>query len=152
MSYKRTQVEDVLLLRWETVTVEDTKRTSQWIREIQETRGTNVCYIAVVPTDSPPPDPTARRALMDGHQEIADLCTSMRLVILGTGMRQALVRSISAGFLLASGLKGKGFDIDATFEEAADAVAEKAKANAQQILSAAIESGILLEAELSSNE
>jgi len=152
MNYITTEIEDVLLLRWLAVTRPDVEKVVEWIGKAHNRHGGPVSYIAVVPVDSTPPESDGRRALMDGHQSIADLCTSMRVVILGTGMRQAIVRSISAGIMLASGLRGKGFEIDDRFESAVESVSQVSSPTRNAIMTTALEQGIIKQAELRTSE
>lgn len=148
VSYLKAEIENVLLVRWQTVTPSDVAAISAWIERVAARSDRPTAYAAVIPTDSPPPDGEARTALLNGHHDIADHCATLRLVILGSGMRQALVRSVSAGFLLATGLKGKGFDIDDDFTKAVDAVADKTGQPVARILNAARDAGIILDREL----
>lgn len=148
MNYITTELEDVLLLRWVSVGPEDVDAVVAWIKKAHQREGGPVTYIAVAPTDATPPDAEGRRALMQGHHDIADLCTCLRLVIPGSGMRQAIIRSISAGIMLANGLRGKGFEIDDRFQTAAEAVAAVARPSMAQIVSCALESKIVKREEL----
>lgn len=151
-NYITTELEDVLLLRWLAVTRPDVEDVVEWIRDVTERQNRKVAYAAVVPVDSKPPEPDGRRALMEGHQSIADMCTTMRVVILGRGMRQAIIRSISAGIMLASGLRGKGFEIDDCFEAALDGVGRVARPSRQAILDHALAKGIIRPDELAEDQ
>jgi hypothetical protein len=75
-------------------------------------------YVAVIPVAVKPPEAEARAALRDGVDHSSKYCRSVHIVIEGEGMRRALIRSISAGLLLATRKSSRGFHIHETVEQA----------------------------------
>ena len=104
------------------------------IQRMNKKIGKRLIYIAVIPVGVPPPSPEARVALREGSNDAAAYCSSVHIVIEGEGMRRALIRSVSAGLLLAtrgsfhihSGMrealtiaqKASDFDLERTLAEA----------------------------------
>lgn len=146
MGYVNTQIENVLMVRWDNVTIDDTVRVAEWIRECHEQVGQPLAYIAVVPPDAPLPKAETRRALLSGYDGVVELCSTMRLVMLGAGFRKAALRAVSAGLLMA--IKGKRYSVDDGIESAAEAAAENSALTAEKLVQVACENGIILDEEL----
>lgn len=98
-------------------------------------------YVAVIPVAVRPPEAEARAALRDGVDHSSKYCRSVHIVIEGEGMRRALIRSISAGLLLATRKSSRGFHIHETVEQAIQTAFEGSE-QGQRILDRA-QAGIL---------
>lgn len=146
MGYVNTQIENVLMVRWDNVTIDDTVQVAEWIRECHERIGQPLAYMAIVPADAPLPKAETRRGLLAGYDGVVSLCSTMRLVMLGTGFRKAALRAVSAGLLMA--IKGKRYQVDDGIESAAEAAAENSSLSAEKIVQVARDAGIILDAEL----
>lgn len=113
---KSALIPPVLFVRWqercEAADVEMIKRLTE---QAHGTVGERLVYVAIIPVGIPPPDTAIRAALRDGTQHAAQLCPSIHIVIEGGGLRRALIRSVSAGLMLASRLS---FQIHARVDEA----------------------------------
>jgi hypothetical protein len=81
--------------------------------------GEDLIYIAIIPVDCAPPDSEARAALREGTLRATEVCRSVHIVIEGQGLRRALIRSISAGLLLAT-RNSNGFRIHENLQLALD--------------------------------
>ena len=142
MTYVSTEVEDALLVRWETVTVEAVEKLVALVNSEHQRAGKAIAYAAIVPSESPIPGAEARRALLDGYNQIADLCSTVRLVILGSGFRRAAIRAVSAGFMLAIP-KNKDYSVDNTATAAFEHMAPHCRASAEELMAAAVDMGIV---------
>ncbi|MEM7160643.1 MAG: hypothetical protein AAF799_47845 [Myxococcota bacterium] len=146
MTYVSTEIEDALLVRWEEVTVDAVSQLVAWVNNEYKREGKPMAYAAIVPTESPIPGAEARRALLDGYNEIAELCSTVRLVILGSGFRRAAIRAVSAGFMLAIP-KHKDYSVDNTATAAFGHMAENCRVSAERLMEVAVEKGIVVAGE-----
>lgn len=130
-------IEPILFVRWqERCEATDVEEIKQHTERAHQEVGGSLVYIAIIPVDVPPPDAEARAALRDGIAHAVRMCASIHVVIGGEGLRRALIRSVSAGLLLASRQSFKvhadvrqaleqarrvvDFDVDTVFREARD--------------------------------
>jgi hypothetical protein len=96
-------IDPVLFIRWrEECTAADVEEINAIIQRTNRNIGKRMIYIAVIPVGVPPPSPEARAALREGSNQAVEFCSSVHIVIEGEGMRRALIRSVSAGLLLAT--------------------------------------------------
>lgn len=120
-------VDNVFFVRWrETITVADCENITKVVEQLHAKVGKPLVYVATVPMDTPPPDGDARNAIKDGTEHVTQYCSSIHVVIEGEGMRRALIRSISAGLLLATGMRGKGFHIHEFVHDALESAQDRA--------------------------
>lgn len=119
MSYDASRIGPAFFVRWrDSVSAEDCQDIVERLRREADDAGHKLIYVSSVPRELEVPDGPARRALSEGTEAAADVCTSIHVVIEGRGMRRALIRSVSAGLLLVTGRRGKGFFIHETAQDA----------------------------------
>ena len=119
MSFDASRIGPAFFVRWrDSVSAEDCEDIVVRLRREAEDAGHKLIYVSSVPKELEVPDGPARRALSEGTEAAADVCTSIHVVIEGRGMRRALIRSVSAGLLLVTGRRGKGFFIHETARDA----------------------------------
>jgi hypothetical protein len=119
-------VDNVFFVRWQgVITVADCEGITKAVERAHAQRGEPLIYVATIPPDSPPPDAEARAAIKEGTEYVTQYCSSIHVVIEGEGMRRALIRSVSAGLLLATGMRGKGFHIHEFVEQALESAAAR---------------------------
>lgn len=102
--------------------------------------GPNLVYIASIPVGVPPPDTETRAALRAGTEHASSRCVSLHLVIEGQGLRRAIIRSVSAGLLLAT---RASFVVHTHIEEALRAASEHVPMDVEPILAEARERGLV---------
>ena len=109
----------VLIVRWqERCEAGDVVQIKAWTEAAYAKHPEGLIYMAIIPLDCAPPDGDARAALRAGTEHASKHCKTVHVVIEGQGLRRALIRSISAGLLLATRKTSKGFHINETVEEA----------------------------------
>ena len=115
-------IDPVLFVRWrERCEASDIAYIKRDTEAAHRRLGERLVYVAIIPVGVPPPDAETRAALRNGTTHAAELCRSIHIVIDGEGLRRALIRSVTAGLLLAS---RRSFRIHADVE---DALQEAAK-------------------------
>ncbi|MGH1340932.1 MAG: hypothetical protein ACRBN8_05240 [Nannocystales bacterium] len=65
--------------------------------------GGPVVYVAAIPEDVPPPDAETRAALHAGTEHGRTRFATMHLVLEGDGLKRTVIRSLTAGMMLATG-------------------------------------------------
>jgi len=102
VTHRRTQIGELLVVHWSSVTVDECQQLAAWVASAAAGLGREVYYVAVTDAATVVPGPAERRALIAGLAQIAPLCHAVHLVLGGRGIRHAMMRSVSAGLLLAS--------------------------------------------------
>ncbi len=131
----------VLFVRWHSqCDVTDVERIKEAIESARKVVRSGLIYIASVPVDVPPPEHDARVAMRSGIDHANELCASVHLVIEGQGLRRAIIRSVSAGLLLAT---RASFSIHTDVESALLAASEGVSLDLPKVLSIAREKGLV---------
>jgi hypothetical protein len=143
---KHAMIDPVLLIRWhEFCRVEDVHRIMELTEEAHARFGDRLVYLAIIPVDVPPPDSDARAALRAGTSHAYRMCRSIHIAIEGGGLRRALIRSLSAGLLLAMRQGGKVFHIHTSVPEALALAKKAVDLDVDAILAEAGRQGLLSE-------
>lgn len=122
MACKHHVVAPVLFIRWQDACEASDIPLVQAATEAAHKKiGEDLIYVGIIPADVAPPDGDARAALRAGTEHASQHCRSIHIVIEGQGLRRALIRSISAGLLLATRKTSRGFHIHETVEGAMEA-------------------------------
>jgi hypothetical protein len=112
----------VLFVRWtERCEAADVEQIKALTEEAHAQIGAELVYVSLIPQGCKPPDTEARAALREGTEHASEHCRSIHIVIEGQGLRRALIRSISAGLLLATRKTSRGFHIHETLDQALEA-------------------------------
>ncbi len=131
----------ILFVRWQSrCDVADVDRITEAIESAYESVGTGLVYIASIPVGVPPPEPDARAAMRSGAEHASRRCSSVHVVIEGQGLRRAIIRSVSAGLLLAT---RASFSIHTDAEEALHAASQNIPFEFPEILAIAREKGLV---------
>ncbi|MCR9164121.1 MAG: hypothetical protein ACE37F_24320 [Nannocystaceae bacterium] len=131
----------VLFVRWKSrCDPEDVARIRLETETAHRELGSKLVYVASIPTGVPPPDVQARAALRSGTEHASVHCSSVHLVIEGQGLRRAIIRSVSAGLLLAT---RASFSIHTHVEEALRAASERVPISVASILDSASRAGVV---------
>lgn len=136
-------VAPVLFVRWQSrCDVADVERITEAIETAHEQVGSRLVYVASIPVGVPPPEADARAAMRLGAEHASQRCASVHVVIEGQGLRRAIIRSVSAGLLLAT---RASFSIHTDAEEALRAAGQQVAFDVEGILGAAREKGLVAE-------
>jgi hypothetical protein len=88
------------------MTVEDTQRTIQLIKQQYESCGQPLFYVALVPEDAPVPDQAVRNAMALSLREIQEHCDFTAVIFTGDGIKAGIKRTFFSGVLMVM-MKGK---------------------------------------------
>ncbi len=144
MAIRSTFVAPVLFIRWvEAVEANNVPEILRELHAAHEGVGNDLVYVAIVPVDCRPPDSAARDALREGTDRAVEMCSSVHVVIEGSGFRRAMMRSISAGLLLATRRGGPGFQIHETVDRALASASKVLDFDSAEVLRRAEAAGIL---------
>jgi hypothetical protein len=107
MAYQSGLVHGVFFVRWIHPTKGDSKAVLREVQEARRTSGTPLVYIAIAPSDAQTPPDDVRREMAEAIPLLLEYCAAVHLVIEGSGMRRATIRSVAAGMFLITGKRGK---------------------------------------------
>ena len=108
MAYRSVLVDRLFVVRWiGTPTTDDLASQLREVRAASQAAGHMVVYVAVVPRDMPPLTGPVRTELMRLAPELLKYCHAVYNVIEGTGFAATLLRSMVAGMVFASNVRGK---------------------------------------------
>ena len=116
MSYNSVLVEEMYIVRWLEPNVDDIREIVKKVNELGRKTDNRLIYVAIAPDSSTPPDNETRDAMVKSMDDMIQVCSSLHLVVEGTGFRNSIKRSVLTGILLASG-KSKNFYVHANFDE-----------------------------------
>jgi hypothetical protein len=88
------------------MTVEDTQRTIELIKQQYEACGQPLFYVALVPEDAQVPDQTVRNAMTVSLRQIQEYCDFTAVIFTGDGIKAGIKRTVFAGVLMVM-MKGK---------------------------------------------
>ncbi|MFV8755959.1 hypothetical protein ACNOYE_35860 [Nannocystaceae bacterium ST9] len=131
------------IVRWRQPTVEASARLSTAIERHHREQGCKLFFAAIIGVDCPPPAQEVRDAMMTDYQRTWAYCQTSRMVVLGSGMSRALVRSVLAGMGLAAGLRGKGFAVDGSVRELAGAAEKLVGTSPKELIAGLSEAGLI---------
>lgn len=131
----------VLFVRWQTRCERaDIDRIREQTELAHRELGSNLVYIASIPVGVPPPTADVRAVLREGTEHASAHCSSMHIIIEGHGLRRAIIRSVSAGLLLAT---RASFSIHTDAREALRAASERVSLPVDQLLADASHAGLV---------
>jgi hypothetical protein len=133
----------LFVVRWRRPTIESSARLGQLIERHAKRSNTKLAFGAIIGVDCPAPSNELREAMVADYSRAYEHCESARMIILGSGMGRALVRSVLATMGLARGLRGKGFAVDGSAGEAASLMAPRAAMRPDELLAALRSKGLL---------
>lgn len=133
----------LFFVRWRRPTIESSARLAQLIERHAKRSKTKLGFGAIIGVDCPAPSTELREAMVADYARSYEQCESARMIILGSGMGRALVRSVLATMGLARGLRGKGFAVDGSAREAAEVLASRAGMTPDELVAALRGKGLL---------
>ena len=107
MKYVTAQVGRVFAVRWHDTTVEGVAAVKREAERLHRSLGEELIYLSVTGDDCEPPTDEARRALVASGKELSDICEHFYLVLEASGFRGSTMRSVVAGLMLLSKMRGK---------------------------------------------
>jgi hypothetical protein len=135
----------VFLVRWTSPRLADIPRVTAEFTRAYDAAGRSIPYIAIVPSDSVPPDEATRKAMTRGRDEVLARCSSMHIVMEGEGFRTAILRNALAAMQLFGNKRDK-VAVYRTLEEALEDALRRAPAelkfDKRAILAKAVTAGV----------
>lgn len=130
-------VDDVVLVRWREMDLPSIAAVDEAVKKAHAAKGA-VTYIGMINNESGMPDETARARLGEGLNAMQSLCSSVNLVLDGTGLKFVAIRSAAAALFLVKGSRQmRMYDsLEACLKERLPARADAvlAAARAQQLV------------------
>lgn len=142
MAYTTAIVDRVFFVRWSRVETRDVLQVQHEVEQARKRIGEPLVYVGIVPAASELPSDAVRKAMMDTMASMLEQCEVIHLVIEGSGFRQTIIRSFTAGILLVAGRRGR-IVIDETLEEAVHAAAARLRTDAAKLLRYAQARGVV---------
>ncbi|MDP2344556.1 MAG: STAS/SEC14 domain-containing protein [Deltaproteobacteria bacterium] len=136
MNTKIISADDVVLIRWGTVTVEGIEKAEALVNDLKK-KGGKVGYYAVVPGTAPIPDEAARKRMGESLKVLGSICENINLVFEGRGLKIAAARSVAASIFLVQG--NRKMFMFSTLEEA---LQKQRPTDAAKLCAVAQEAGI----------
>ena len=103
MSHKSIVIGRVFAVRWDDPTVDDVKRIVASLVGARERSPKPMIYLGVVPATSRAPDDAVRKTLSDHIDRLCAPCETVHIILEGSGVKFAAIRSVAAGMFLVSG-------------------------------------------------
>lgn len=97
------------VVRWLAPTLADVRHATVALDCAVRDAGRPVIFVGVIPVDSDPPAPATRHALDAALAHACATCESVHFIVEGDGFRHAVLRSILAANILATGRRGMVF-------------------------------------------
>jgi hypothetical protein len=105
----------VLCLRWLTTpTVGDADMLIREVTRAREHTGEQLLCIGVIRSDMPMPAMDVRDLMVRRWPELMSHCDAMHFVLLGTGIKASLMRSLLRGMVLVARVRGVAIHDDAS--------------------------------------
>jgi hypothetical protein len=92
--------DDVVMVRWRRITLEGLTRVDEAMKVWGPKRGV---YVGLINNDSAAPTEAVRKAMSTNLPQLAAKCTSINLILDGTGIGFAAMRSAAAAMFLVQG-------------------------------------------------
>jgi hypothetical protein len=100
-------------IRWRCATPEAANTLYPRLIAHARTLSTELFIAIILGPDCPPPDQQTRDALLRGHDRLYPYCRDTRMVVLGDGVRQQVLRGVITSMTLVAALRGRPFHRDA---------------------------------------
>lgn len=133
----------LFVVRWRNPSVAGARALSPLVRRHRAEIGMPVFLAVLIGPDCPPPSPQAREVMLREHDQLHELTQAVRIVIIGSGARRALMRSVLTAMTLAASLRGKPFKVDVDVTELIRSASEMLGGDQQALVERMIASGIV---------
>jgi len=107
MAFDNFLVGRVYLVRWVDPTVADGIKLLRAVEQAHARVGEKLIYVAIAPSDSPPPPEQLRKVMASHLATMLEHCEVMHLLFEGDGFSQTLKRMALASIVLISGMRGR---------------------------------------------
>jgi hypothetical protein len=107
MSFDKFLHGRIFLIRWRVPAVSDGMQLLREVEAAHGQSGAKLIYLAVAPSDSPPPPEDLRKIMASHVDAMLQHCEMMHLVFEGVGFSQTIKRMALASIVLVSGMKGR---------------------------------------------
>lgn len=81
--------------------------------------------------------------MLDQHARIYEITRAVHLVIIGTSIRQTLMRSVVTSMTLLAGLRGQPFGVSKSVRGLAKVVTQELGRDAEEVLATLVANGIV---------
>lgn len=105
MDEKLITYRDVVMVRWNAMTVPAMVRVNEVINANGKEYNNKGWLLFVIPSSLPLPDAEVRAHMSKNLQNNLNACQAMAVIIEGRGLKHAAARSIAASFVLVAGRK-----------------------------------------------
>jgi hypothetical protein len=129
-------LEDVVMVRWNYVTIDGIKRAEDLTKGVKRDVG-RANYFAIVPSTAPLPDEPTRRRMGESLKLFLDICDTINLVFEGRGLKIAAARSVAASIFLIQGNRKMNM-----FSNIAEALDKQVPQRSATLKALALENGI----------
>ncbi len=148
MHFKSFVHERLMVIRWLQPSVEATRVLTGAIARQYAAVQAPLCFAGVVAARCPTPDARTREALQQSFDTEGDRLGSVHMVVLGSSIRQSLMRSVLVNVALASRIKARRPIVDGSAESFARAMQERLGLEPSWLLPRLVDAGIIMPDEL----
>jgi len=130
------------VVRWSTPAMPDVDRILQEVVHAHKTVKDPLVGISIVPAEAEPPPDEVRAGMSRNMDALLKCSEYIYFVMLGSGFRHSIMRSVLAGLLLFGGKRGK-IGVESDLDLAIDAASRRVGITAATIRKEALARGIL---------
>jgi hypothetical protein len=139
---------ELVVLRWRRPTVEAARGVPPVLVRHQQEIGSPLFYAGIIGPDCPPPDNQTREAMLRGYDRFYECCRTVRLVVIGSTLRQTVMRSVITAMTLAAGLRGKAFALDKSVRDMIKVAEQSLGRDGRELAAALLAAGLVTPEEL----
>lgn len=139
---------ELAVVRWRRPTAEASRRLLGLLERHHREVGLPLFFAVIVGPECPPPDGPAREAFLRGHDHLYECCRTVRMVVIGSNLRQTVMRSVITAMTLAAGLRGKAFTVDKSVRDMVGVAEQTLHRDADEIIGKLIAGGLVSREEL----
>lgn len=134
---------ELFVVRWRNPDAHSGYKLTSEIERHYRSQGRSLFFAILIGPDCPPPDGATRESLLRHHDRIYELTLAVRTVILGSNVRQTVMRSAMTALTLAAGLRGRPFKVDKSVSALVEVIEHTLGHEAQALLESMVASGIV---------
>jgi hypothetical protein len=143
MHFKSFVHERLMVIRWVQPSVEATRVLTGAIARQYVAVQAPLCFAAVLAARCPTPDARTREALQQSFDAEGERLGTVHMVVLGSSIRQSLMRSVLVNVALASRLKARRPTIDGSAEQFAKAMHDRLGLEPSWLLPRLVDAGVV---------
>jgi hypothetical protein len=149
MHYRLYTEDRLFALRWLEISAEGVRAMSREFVAYASRCDAPLLFGAVISTRVGIPDAAARQTARDELVQYSDRIGATRLIVLGDGLRQTLIRGVLVNIALLGTPRGQRPEVDGSAEAFAAAVETQLAIPAAGLLTRLVDAGVVLPQELS---